>query len=328
MSSLRLNLIGFESVTDVDGTDDNTIAATIAGADSIENDFLEETPPVLYNLSGTVYEDTNAPDADAIRNGDATIAGVEVQLFNADGNGDRIGSAIAVKTTNQDGFYEFTGLANGDYVVLETQPVGFESVTDVDGTDDNQIAATIAGADSVENDFLEETPTELYNLSGTVYEDTDAPDADAISNGDATIAGVEVQLFNADGNGDRIGSAIAVKTTNDNGFYEFAGLTDGDYVVLETQPAGYDSVLDVDGANDNKIAATIDGVNSIENDFLEETPPVLYNLSGTVYEDTNAPDEDAISEGDTTIADVTVQLFNADDFGNTMGSANRLYCYR
>ena len=36
-----------------------TIAATINGADSIENDFLEETPPVLYNLSGnSTIEDT------------------------------------------------------------------------------------------------------------------------------------------------------------------------------------------------------------------------------------------------------------------------------
>ena len=27
-----------------------------------------------------------------------------------------------VQTNNDNGFYEFTGLANGDYVVIETQP--------------------------------------------------------------------------------------------------------------------------------------------------------------------------------------------------------------
>ena len=44
-------------------------------------------------------------------------------------------------TTNDDGFYQFTDLANGNYIVVETQPSGFESVTDIDGNDDNQIAA-------------------------------------------------------------------------------------------------------------------------------------------------------------------------------------------
>ena len=62
------------------------IAATIAGADSIENDFLEETPPVLYNLSGTVLSDTQAPNADEIDNpGDTPIEGVTVELFADDG---------------------------------------------------------------------------------------------------------------------------------------------------------------------------------------------------------------------------------------------------
>ena len=69
-------------------------------------------------------------------------------MFNADGNGNPDGSAIATQTTNQDGFYEFTDLANGDYVVIETQPgtVGFEMMSlMLMVTDDNTIAATIAG---------------------------------------------------------------------------------------------------------------------------------------------------------------------------------------
>ena len=51
-------------------------------------------------------------------------------------------------------------------MVKETQPSGYESVTDIDNTDDNQIAATIADADSVGNDFLEEVPPVLYTLVG------------------------------------------------------------------------------------------------------------------------------------------------------------------
>ena len=106
---------------------------------------------------------------------------------------------------------------------VETQPVGFESVTDADGTDDNQIATTIDGANSIENDFLEESPTELYNLSGTVYEDTNAPDDDAIETEDTPIAGVTVELFNADGNGNRYWFVRSpLKQLTQEGFYEFS----------------------------------------------------------------------------------------------------------
>ncbi|WP_144054291.1 SdrD B-like domain-containing protein, partial [Pleurocapsa sp. PCC 7319] len=309
----------FDSVTDIDGTDDNKILATIADADVTGRDFLEETPPVvLYSLSGTVLEDTNDPESDAIDNpGDTPIAGVSVELFNADADGNPTGDAIASTTTDENGFYNFTDLANGNYVVVETQPGDYDSVTDVDGVDDNQITATIDGADSTGNDFLEETP--LYQLSGTVYEDTNLPDDNAIETEDTPISGVTVELFNADVDGNPTGDAIASTTTDENGFYNFTDLANGNYVVVETQPGDYDSVTDVDGVDDNQITATIDGADSTGNDFLEETP--LYQLSGTVYEDTNLPDDNAIETEDTPIAGVTVELFNADVDGNPTGDA-------
>ena len=303
---------GYESVTDIDGTDDNQIAAVIDGGDSVGNDFLEEVPPVLYALSGTVFDDTNAPDADAIETDDTPIAGVTVELFNADD----LENAIASTETNEQGFYEFSDLANGEYVVVETQPSGYESVTDIDGTDDNQIAATIDGADSINNDFLEEVPPVLYALSGTVYDDTNEPNNDDIEPTDTPIAGVTVELFNADD----LENAIASTETNEQGFYEFSDLANGEYVVVETQPSGYESVTDIDGTDDNQIAATIDGADSINNDFLEEVPPVLYALSGTVYDDTNEPGNDDIEPTDTPIAGVTVELFNADDLDNAIAS--------
>jgi uncharacterized surface anchored protein len=214
------------------------------------NDFLEEVPPVLYKLSGTVYNDTNAPGADGIKPTDAPIAGVTVELFNVDAAGQPTGSAIATATTDATGKYEFTDLADGNYVVVETQPAGFDTVTS------NQIAVTIAGADSVNNDFLEEVPPVLYKLSGTVYNDTNAPGADGIEPTDAPIAGVTVELFNVDAAGQPTGSAIASAITDATGKYEFTDLADGNYVVVETQPAGYETVTDVDGGNSNQIAAT------------------------------------------------------------------------
>ena len=305
-----------EGGIDDDQPDNNTInsiAATVnPGENDANNDFVEETPIELFKLSGTVFEDTNAPDADTIEGSDSPISGVTVELFNADD----LDNAIASTTTDDAGFYEFTDLANGEYVVKETQPGGFESVTDIDGTDDNQIAVTITDGNSTGNDFLEEVPPVLYALSGTVFDDTNEPDADGIEPTDTPIAGVTVELFNADD----LDNAIASTTTDDAGFYEFTDLANGEYVVKETQPGGFESVTDIDGTDDNQIAVTITDGNSTGNDFLEEVPPVLYALSGTVFDDTNAPDADGIDTTDTPIAGVTVELFNADDLDNAIAS--------
>ena len=175
----------------------------------------------------------------------------------------RIGSTV----TDDNGFYQFGNLANGDYVVVETQPVGYESVTDVDGVDDNKIASSIEGADSIENDFLEETPTELYELSGRVFADTEQDGN--FSDGDATIPSVTLELLNANGSGEAIGEAIAITTTDENGFYRFDGLANGNYVVVERQPQGFGSVTDIDGFDDNRISVTIDNANVPNNNFLE-----------------------------------------------------------
>jgi hypothetical protein len=117
---------------------------------------FEDTTPVTYKLSGTVYNDTNLPDANAIEAADTPIAGVKVELFKADATGKAEGAALASDTSDARGFYEFGDLANGDYVVKETQPAGYNSVTDKDGGNPDQILAKIAGADSLRNDFLEE----------------------------------------------------------------------------------------------------------------------------------------------------------------------------
>lgn len=50
----------------------------------------------------------------------------------------------------------------GSYFVLETDPGGFISITDIDGTNDNQIAVTLPNVmDSVGNDFLDDAVADL-----------------------------------------------------------------------------------------------------------------------------------------------------------------------
>ncbi|MEY2857509.1 MAG: hypothetical protein RLZZ74_1821, partial [Cyanobacteriota bacterium] len=260
-------------VTDKDGGNLNEIKVTLAGADSLGNNFLEEvTPPVLHKLSGTVYNDTNAPELNAIDPTDAPIKDVKVELFAADANGNAIGNVLATTMTGTNGSYEFANLGDASYVVKETQPAGFRSVADKDGGNPNEIKATLAGADSLGNNFLEEvTPVEppvLHKLSGMVYNDTNAPDSNAIETTDEAIANVEVKLYN------QAGDIVGTTRTGDNGSYEFADLADGSYLVQETQPAGFRSVTDKDGGNLNEIEATIVGADSLGNNFLEEVTPI------------------------------------------------------
>jgi SdrD B-like domain/RTX calcium-binding nonapeptide repeat (4 copies)/Repeat of unknown function (DUF5648) len=139
---------------------------------------FEETAPVTYKLSGTVYNDTNAPDANAIEPADTPIAGVKVELFAADAAGKAVGAALGSDTTDAKGFYEFADLADGDYVVKETQPEGYTSVTDKDGGNPDEILAKITGANSGGNDFLEEKsstdpgtdPDSPYDEAAAIHE--------------------------------------------------------------------------------------------------------------------------------------------------------------
>jgi hypothetical protein len=133
---------------------------TLSPGDLVDStgEVIPIEPPAseLYKLSGTVYNDTNAPDRNTIEATDKPIAGVKVQLFAADAKGQATGNALDSATTDAKGLYSFTDLADGNYVVKETQPVGYNSVTDKDGGNPDQILAKIAGADSVGNNFLEE----------------------------------------------------------------------------------------------------------------------------------------------------------------------------
>ena len=106
--------------------------------------------------------------------------------------------------------------------------------------------------------------------------------------GEAPIAGVTVELFaDTDGDGQPDGAAIASTTTGTDGSYSFSGVSPGDYVVVETQPAGFNTVTDADNtlpgddvinssATDNAIPVSVDANETDDgNDFVEEQPGVI-----------------------------------------------------
>ncbi len=88
-------------------------------------------------LGNRVWYDVNN---NGINDSEGGIANVTVRLYN-DANNDNIadGAAIATEVTDIDGFYNFTGLAGGNYIVGVVIPQGYAS-SSVDGGDpDNNI---------------------------------------------------------------------------------------------------------------------------------------------------------------------------------------------
>ena len=139
------------------------------------------------------------------------------------------------------------------------------------------------------------------NWSGNVSEDVDNN-----GSGDVPIAGVEISLFR-DINGDGVitsnaqiqfdssiapnsptvvneFNSVVTTTTDANGDYEFLNLVAGEYIAVETQPAGFGNVSEDEGGLDNdgsaasntvinQIAGTVDpGETDVNNDFVEDRP--------------------------------------------------------
>ena len=84
---------------------------------------------------------------------DPGIYGVSLELFDG---GCTLGVDCRTTTTNSNGFYLFSNVAPGNYIVHETNLPGFISTADTEGPNDDQITLlVIPGSLSVRHDFLD-----------------------------------------------------------------------------------------------------------------------------------------------------------------------------
>lgn len=113
-------------------------------------------------ISGVIYEDiTNIP-----------LSGSLVRLIDEDGDPvhNKLGNLMETMT-GPDGSYYFPYLPMGKYTVLQTNPVGYESVRDIDILNDNNISVELGVSNivSLNNDFFEKLaaplPVSLTELS-------------------------------------------------------------------------------------------------------------------------------------------------------------------
>ena len=281
---------------------DNRIGSITLGSGevAVNYDFCEKPPA---EISGYVYVDQN--NNNRRDNGEAPIAGTRVDLIDSNG------AEVATTTTDASGFYRFTFLPAGQYTLRQTQPVGY--------LQGGQQAGSAGGDDSLQ-DIITQVPIAYgailtqYNfgellpssISGYVFVD---------GNGDCFrqdnepgLSGVLIELFNG------AGQLVTFTRTNSQGFYEFEGLIQGQYRIVETQPAGYFSGAARPGSGGGRaeggdVITEIPigpGQNLVEYNFCEKMPA---RISGKSYIDFNG--NEIFDGNDRVLPGVTIELRNA-----------------
>ncbi|HJW27960.1 MAG TPA: SdrD B-like domain-containing protein, partial [Saprospiraceae bacterium] len=298
------------------GDPDDEIQVTLMPNETdSDNNYIED--PFTGTITGLVQDDAGT----AMNN-------VTVSLYqdtNADGNAD--GAAINTTVTNSSGAYSFSGVEPGYYVVIETTPVPYSSISDYDhttappdldgndsaqGPDDNIPVLLLPGETDADNNFMD---GRAGTICGNVSDDTGLP-----------ISSVELRLYLDVNNNDSLDVAdvlvATVFTDGDTGDYCFEDVTPGEYVVFEVQPPFYNSISDYDhtttapdtdggalaGDPDDEIQVTLTPAEAdMDNDYIEH--PFTGSITGHIQDDTG-----------TNMAGVTVNLYkdtNAD--GNQDG---------
>jgi hypothetical protein len=161
-------------------------------------------------------------------------------------------------------------LTPGYYVIVETQPSGYTSLSDLDtsedsdsltniNTNDNIIPCTIEPNELDADNIFTEVP-EPGVITGFVFEDFNNDQAPAPIEG---LPSVMIDLYtdtNTDGKADPGGFVQSV-ITDAVGFFMIEGIPPGHYVILEHQPAEYNSVKDFDSTNDADMVPNTNMVN-------------------------------------------------------------------
>ena len=184
-----------------------------------------------FNLGGTIYRDSDASYSKG--DDEQRFKGVTVALLNEDGtpvldaNGDPM-----TAVTDENGAYQFVGLAPGAYRVVIVDPdkgdlAGLLPTQAYTGRGATQAAVTISDASVQGVDFGMVAPA---TIGDRVWDDKNANGSDE---GEPGIGGVTVILTDANG------AEVARTTTDANGIYRFTGLIPGTYTVTIEVPDGY-----------------------------------------------------------------------------------------
>ena len=186
-----------------------------------------------FNLGGTIYRDSDASYSKS--DSEQRFKGVTVALLGEDGTPvlDTEGNPMTT-TTDENGAYQFVGLAPASYRVVIVDPdkgdlAGLIPTQAYMGRGETQAAVTITDASVQGVDFGLVAPA---TIGDRVWNDEDG---NGVDNGEPGVPGVTVILKDASG------VEVARTTTDANGNYRFTGLIPGTYTVDIEVPAGFNA---------------------------------------------------------------------------------------
>ncbi|MCX6044662.1 MAG: SpaA isopeptide-forming pilin-related protein [Chloroflexi bacterium] len=244
-------------------------------------------PPATVSLGNQIWTDAN--NNGLIDSGEVGIANVTVNLYqdsNQDGLPD--GAIVATQVTNSAGYYLFTNLATGTYLVEVVPPAGLTSSTG--GNSEPAPGPNTNLADNDDNCTMKGNvaltgPVTLVVGGAPIGEPAtpglpdSTPDANANYTVDCgffpvsqstTLASLgDFVWFDQNSNGIQnvgetplagitvtlysgVGAPLSVTHTDVNGLYHFTSLTPGDYHVCFTLPTGGTFTQANQGADDGK----------------------------------------------------------------------------
>ncbi len=234
-------------------------------------------------VSGSVLEDVDGDDL-----GDQGIENVSLALIDASGE-------TQVTSSDDNGFYTFDRVVPGPFTIIQEQPIGYRSVSDTQGQNDNFINGVMMAGDYISgNDFIEmKQPAQIQTISGYVYADTSGD-----KKGNIGIPNVLLTVTDA--------SEVEQEAyTDDTGYYSFE-IAPGKFTVVETDPDGYSSMADAQGKNNNKIKGEIEVNEQLDElDFIDAQNAIV---SGKVMQDM-----DFDAEADIPMADTEMIVIDQED---------------
>ena len=236
---------GGEPTTDGDDADGNLTLDLAECGNSFIGDF------VWNDLNSNGLQDAGEPGINGadvtITFEDGTTATTQTHFYN-----------------NHDGYYDFKNLGPGNYKISFVTPAGYTPTASNVGANDSidsdpingDAFVTIAANQSdftIDAGFISGGGLHLGNLVFNDINENGQKDSN-----EPGVSNATVNLYE-DNNGDNLpdGAAIATTTTM-NGFYGFANLSAGKYIVGVVVPNGYTS-----GAT---IASSADPDNDVDND--------------------------------------------------------------
>ncbi|WP_452230607.1 SdrD B-like domain-containing protein [Lacinutrix sp. MEBiC02404] len=263
---------------------------------------------VSYNLEGTIFDDDNENGIQNTQEG--YVDDVRVTLYadsNNNGALDAGDQELAVTSSDENGYYNFTNISEEDVLVIVTVPENTEENTYTSTTNEVVVITTTEDVSGV--DFgIHQNALINYTIDGIVFDDDN--ENQTYENEEAYLNNVVVFLY-ADSNNNGVlddnDEELAVTGSDENGYYSFGNVSEENVFVVVVTPEDTD---------ENTYTLTTDAVVAISAtedvagvDFgINEDVVLIFNISGIVWDDNNRDGAQDASE--TPLTDVVVNLYN------------------